>query len=641
MFFKKIFIVFILSFLGVPFLLDAQTDRSYFYENISQKFTVHEDTSVDVTESQTYNFIGEYHKGWRSIPLQKVSDITDISIVDGAFGVPLQYVSKSLEKTDPASWGKYTYRKNGGNLEIEWYFDARDSSRTWILNYKLIGAISFLKDKDELYWNLFTDYDVSVRFAEATVIIPENTFDYSRLAAMIYDDGEHDSAEVVNNRTFHFAAGGISPNGDVTIAAGWPKGIIDRSAFWRQFLLVHVIFILSILIVLLTIMSMALYWYFTEKRGKGRGTIVPEYEPPRNLKPAMAEVIVKEQITSKAWAATVIDLAVRGYVTIKEEEPTVWNKVALIIPLLMASLLFTVFFVFENDLDFMAIFLVFILIVITFRGIVSLKNKGSMFPKEYIIKTAKRNDELEVDKNLEEYERKFLDILLVGGIFSTREMKRDHMRAQALYKQMNELKEELYKETEDDTKVYERPLSREKYKGIIILGIIIFSVILISLFSANLSIFIPIIVLAGCAGIFLTYVKFEARLSKEGAVFREEWLGFKLYLETAEKYRMQNLTPEIFEKYLPYAIIFGVEKQWGKAFEGISIQPPNWYSGAAFSTGSFGGASGGVSNFSAGAFSASFASSFTSAFSSSGGGGASGGGGGAGGGGGGGGGGAS
>lgn len=65
-----------------------------------------------------------------------------------------------------------------------------------------------------------------------------------------------------------------------------------------------------------------------------------------------------------------------------------------------------------------------------------------------------------------------------------------------------------------------------------------------------------------CGVVFLTM--YTPRHNTKGALLTEKWLGFKLYLETAERYRMQNLTPEIFEKYLPYAMIFGVEKKWAK-----------------------------------------------------------------------------
>jgi uncharacterized membrane protein len=140
----------------------------------------------------------------------------------------------------------------------------------------------------------------------------------------------------------------------------------------------------------------------------------------------------------------------------------------------------------------------------------------------------------------------------------------------------------------------------------------------------------------GASGVLVFGVRYIPRLNKQGHILKEEWLGFKMYLETAERYRMQNLTPETFEKYLPYAMIFGVEKQWARAFETLNMQPPTWYVGsnaASVSTGSGGG-------FSPSSFASGFSASFASSFASSGGGGASGGGGGAGGGGGGGGGGA-
>jgi uncharacterized membrane protein len=34
-----------------------------------------------------------------------------------------------------------------------------------------------------------------------------------------------------------------------------------------------------------------------------------------------------------------------------------------------------------------------------------------------------------------------------------------------------------------------------------------------------------------------------------------------------------------FEKLLPYAVAFGVEKVWARRFEGIELKPPQWYSG--------------------------------------------------------------
>jgi uncharacterized membrane protein len=61
----------------------------------------------------------------------------------------------------------------------------------------------------------------------------------------------------------------------------------------------------------------------------------------------------------------------------------------------------------------------------------------------------------------------------------------------------------------------------------------------------------------------------------------EKVLGFQEFLSRVEADRLERTvrTPEMFEKYLPYAMALGVEDNWAKAFEGIYTQPPSWYTG--------------------------------------------------------------
>jgi len=135
----------------------------------------------------------------------------------------------------------------------------------------------------------------------------------------------------------------------------------------------------------------------------------------------------------------------------------------------------------------------------------------------------------------------------------------------------------------------------------------------------------------------------------QGRKLMDEIEGLKLYLETAEKNRLNivdepPMTIERFERLLPYAIALGVEKPWSEHFEAELARNavadadngtylPHWYSGSrSFNSGNIARA---VSGASAGMAAAMVAAQPVQASSSgSGGGGSSGGGGGGGGGGG-------
>jgi len=77
-----------------------------------------------------------------------------------------------------------------------------------------------------------------------------------------------------------------------------------------------------------------------------------------------------------------------------------------------------------------------------------------------------------------------------------------------------------------------------------------------------------------------------------GARQRERVLGFEEFLQRVESDRFERVikTPEMFERFLPFAMAFGVEKKWARAFQDIYREPPTWYVGAnpmGFNAGTF------------------------------------------------------
>jgi uncharacterized membrane protein len=67
-----------------------------------------------------------------------------------------------------------------------------------------------------------------------------------------------------------------------------------------------------------------------------------------------------------------------------------------------------------------------------------------------------------------------------------------------------------------------------------------------------------------------------------GARALEKVLGFEEFLTRVESDRFHRVakTPQLFEKFLPFAMALGVEQNWVRAFDGIYTQPPTWYQGS-------------------------------------------------------------
>ena len=100
---------------------------------------------------------------------------------------------------------------------------------------------------------------------------------------------------------------------------------------------------------------------------------------------------------------------------------------------------------------------------------------------------------------------------------------------------------------------------------------------------------------------FIAYVIYSYLIkkpSKEKLETQSLIEGYKMYIGTAESEQLKffnppTMTPELFEKILPYAIVLGVDEIWGQKFSNmlklasITYQN-NWYYGNTFNSANFG-----------------------------------------------------
>ena len=89
-----------------------------------------------------------------------------------------------------------------------------------------------------------------------------------------------------------------------------------------------------------------------------------------------------------------------------------------------------------------------------------------------------------------------------------------------------------------------------------------------------------IIITILCASLIMFMSSKCDKKTQLGDHYYGKLLGFREFLQTAEKDRINMLVeenPQYFYSTLPFAMVLGVTDKWAKRFESITMEPPNWY----------------------------------------------------------------
>ena len=195
---------------------------------------------------------------------------------------------------------------------------------TYSISYRVSNELGFFKDHDELYWNVTGNgWEFPTDNASATVTlpagIPREKIDVTGYTGPKRSKAKNLTASVDANSVAHFAT--TTPLNEyegLTIVASFPKGIIppppggtfaDFASGRGGLTLVALVLLLLVLAYYVTAWSMV---------GKDlpRGTIIPRYEPPHGMSPATMRYLRRMGYDNKVLAATLIDMAARGYLTL-------------------------------------------------------------------------------------------------------------------------------------------------------------------------------------------------------------------------------------------------------------------------------------------------------------------------------------
>lgn len=87
--------------------------------------------------------------------------------------------------------------------------------------------------------------------------------------------------------------------------------------------------------------------------------------------------------------------------------------------------------------------------------------------------------------------------------------------------------------------------------------------------------------IAGIASVFVALR--VSGITSEGWKVRRELEGLREFINRANRTELEAMSARepaqaLFERLLPYAVAFGAAKVWTKAFDGLNLAPPEWYS---------------------------------------------------------------
>jgi len=506
--------------------------RSWRIAHFDTRCTVAEDGTVLVEEEIHPLFQGAYNGILRDIPVEYPGPdgttyrlLVKVASVTDESGAPIKFEQSSRNQ-----------RVAGGAvhqfLVLKIYAAGTDAERTVRISYRVQNGIRYFKDFDEFYWNATgLDWPVPIDAATATVALPATAAGQLQAKAYTgtYGSRGEDATVTLDGANISFDANhSLAARNGLTLDVRIPKGVLTPPSA-----LTRILWFVSgnpgVFLPLWALIVMFAIWWFKGRDAESGLSVAPMYEPPSGMTPAEAGTLITDNIEARDITCTVIDLAVKGYIKIIETE----NKV----------LLFT--------------------------------------HKDYILRLMKPRSEWQ---GLAAHEEEILNNLFPE--VTAEETTLSDLKNR-FYIALPSIREEILGALQAKNLYSTDP---ETAKGLMVTGVLVIALPFLWLqMTGHIRLFgAPTVLVAGVAVSALIVYLFGRHLSAKtvsGARARVQCLGFKEFLTRVDGDRIRRMPPDTFERFLPYAMAFGVEQHWAQAFQGIITEPPTWYVGAGYGMG--------------------------------------------------------
>jgi len=521
----------------------AHADEGWVITSFDSKITIESDSRLHVVEEIEVDFGSlQKHGIFRTIPIQyrynstqdRYYEIDEVGVTENRAPVPFEVQVGNFDEVikigdpDRTVSGRQNYN----------------------IRYTVTGAMNRFQDHDELFWNVDgASWPVTKDSVTATVTWPSGPA--RQIACYEGPQGSTDNcgSSSSGNSAFFNSTRELASNEQISVAVSLDPAVVDvpppmltakarefpQDAFDVNPLTVG----LALLIAIGGIAAVAWNWwrhgrdraYLTRYYKAPAGTpeepeplfkhepVVVEFGPPQNMKPAQLGLILDEHADPKDVTASIVDLAVRGYLTIADQP-------------------------------------------------------GFLGSHDWLL-TKKQADE----NALLPYEH-----TLLNGLFAGRnEVKVSELKGK-FHSTLQSVESQVVSDAMSRRLFTANPNVARGGWGCLGVGVLLLGGVATYFLGVALGWGLIGLAVVLVGGVLVATAMNMSQRSAAGRELLLKTLGFRLYMDTAEKYRQQFAEKaEIFTQLLPYAIVFGVVSRWAKAFEGIDTSQANssWYVGNA------------------------------------------------------------
>jgi len=395
--------------------------------------------------------------------------------------------------------------------------------------YKTAHQLGFFDDHDEFAWNVTGGWPFAIESTTAKLHLPANipatAIKLQAYTGYYGETGTNYSSAIKDGVCVFSMTQPLAPRQNITIVAAWPKGYIQKPGFVQK-IIFYVKFFPSIVIWLLGLLVMlALFIACKISRARAHmSVIIPRFAPPQNLLPGTLRYVIRRSYDQQAFTADLVNMGVHGFITIEPIQ--------------------------------------------------------KILSKNFIVKKA-------AESTITPY------TLALENLFKTKdtvEMTQDNR--ETIWDTWKELEKVAQKEK---SSIF---LSYTGYNTLILGAALVFGLATalcaqtIDAISPTGDFWTVIIVASYILFLVLLFTAMQT-YTPAGLNLVDEINGFKLFLSATEKDRIAMLSapdrsPKQYERFLPYAIALGVEKQWTQQFKSVldKLTPAErqhlflWYNGA-------------------------------------------------------------